>query len=134
LATPQARAVLPEHYSRADAIYNLQRAAILAAQFFSGKPDFHPEFFEDRWHQPYRAPLVPGLAEVLSIRHPEVLGTCLSGAGPSILAFVRGGAAEVGEHICRILAEHGVESHPCYPAADNRGAKGWIQRTHCRTD
>ena len=126
LATKQARAVLPNHYSRADAIHNLQRATVLAAQFFSGKPDLHPEFFEDRWHQPYRAPLVPGLAEVLRIRHPEVLGICLSGAGPSIMAFVRADAANVGEYICSILAKHGIEARPCLPTADNRGAKGWI--------
>lgn len=126
LATKQARAVLPDHYSRADAIHNLQRATVLTAQFFSGKLDFHPEFFEDRWHQPYRAPLVPGLAEVLSIRHPEVLGICLSGAGPSIMTFVRADAANVGDYICSILAKHGVEARPCFPVADNRGAKGWI--------
>jgi homoserine kinase len=126
LATKQARAVLPNHYARADAIHNLQRATVLAAQFFSGKPDFHPEFFEDRWHQPYRAPLVPGLAEVLSIRHPEVLGICLSGAGPSIMTFVRSDAANVGGYICGILAKHGIEARPCFPVADNRGAKGWV--------
>ena len=126
LATKQARAVLPNHYARADAIHNLQRATVLAAQFFSGKPDIHPEFFEDRWHQPYRAPLVPGLAEVLSIRHPEVLGICLSGAGPSIMTFVRSDAANVGEYICGILAKHGIEARPCFPVADNRGAKGWM--------
>jgi len=126
LATKQARAVLPDQYSRADAIHNLQRGAILAAQFFSGKPDLRPEFFEDRWHQPYRAPLAPGLAEVLSIRDPELLGICLSGAGPSILAFVRTGAANLGEHVGRILFQHGIESYPCFPATDNRGAKGWI--------
>ena len=126
LATKQARAVLPDQYSRADAIHNLQRAAILAAQFFSGKPDFRPEFFADRWHQPYRAPLAPGLAEVLNLTDPELLGICLSGAGPSILAFVRAGAADVAERICRILSQHGVESYPSFPAADNRGAKGWI--------
>jgi homoserine kinase len=125
LATEDARAVLPRQYSRADAIHNLQRATLLAAQFFSGKTDFHPEFFEDRWHQPYRAPLVPGLADVLSTRHPDVLGICLSGAGPSILAFVRANAATVGELIRQTLAQHGVEAQPYVLAADNRGAKGW---------
>ena len=125
LATKEARAVLPNHYSRADAIHNLQRATVLAAQFFSGKADFHAEFFEDRWHQPYRASMVPGLAEVLSTRHPDVLGICLSGAGPSILAFVRANAATVGELIRQTLAQHGVEAQPYFLAADNRGAKGW---------
>jgi homoserine kinase len=125
LATKEARAVLPSQYSRADAIYNLQRATVLAAQFFSGKTDFHPKFFEDRWHQPYRAALVPGLTEVLSTKHPDVLGICLSGAGPSILAFVRDNAATVGELIRQTLAQRGVQAQPYVLAADNLGAKGW---------
>jgi len=125
LATKEARAVLPSQYSRADAIHNLQRATVVAAQFFSGKTDFHAGLFEDRWHQPYRASLVPGLAEVLHARHPDVLGTCLSGAGPSILAFVRANADSVGELIRQTLAQHGVEAQPYVLAADNRGAKGW---------
>jgi homoserine kinase len=125
LATKEARAVLPCQYSRADAIYNLQRATVLAAQFFSGKTDFQPGFFEDRWHQPYRAALVPGLTEVLSTKHPDVLGICLSGAGPSILAFARSNAATIGELIRQTLAQRGVEAQPYLLAADNRGAKGW---------
>ena len=125
LATEEARAVLPDQYSRADAIHNLQRATVLAAQFFSGKTDFHAEFFEDRWHQPYRASLVPGLADVLSTRHPDVLGMCLSGAGPSILAIVRANAAMVGDLIRQTLARHGVEAQPFVLTADNQGAKGW---------
>ena len=125
LATKEARAVLPNQYSRADAIHNLQRAVALAAQFFSGKTGFRPEFFEDRWHQPYRAPLVPGLAEVLSIRHPDVLGMCLSGAGPSILAFVRANPMTIGELIRQTLAQHSIEAQPYLLTADNRGAKGW---------
>jgi len=125
LATEEARAVLPSYYSRADAIHNLQRGTAFAAQFFSGKMDFHTEFFEDRWHQPYRARLVPGLADVLNSRHPDVLGICLSGAGPSILAFVRANAAAVGELIRQTLAQHGVQAQPYLLAADNRGAKGW---------
>jgi len=127
VATKEARAVLPNQYSRVDAIHNLQRATALAAQFFSGKTDFRVEFFEDRWHQPYRALLVPGLGEVLSIKDPEVLGICLSGAGPSILAFVRDNPGNAGENIRRILAQHGVESRPYFPVADNQGAKGWIR-------
>jgi homoserine kinase len=125
LATKEARAVLPSQYSRADAIHNLQRATVLAAQFFCGKMDFQAEFFEDRWHQPYRAALVPGLTEVLNTKHPDILGICLSGAGPSILAFVRSNAATIGELIRQTLAQRSVDAQPYLLAADNRGAKGW---------
>jgi homoserine kinase len=127
LPTQKARQVLPSHYSRADAVHNLQRALALASQFFSGKADLQRDFFEDRWHQPYRAPLVPGLSEVLSLQHPDLLGVCLSGAGPSILGFVTpgGSAAAAGELIRQTLTRHGVEVRTHVLAADNRGAKGW---------
>jgi homoserine kinase len=123
--TEAARGVLPAHYSRADAIHNLQRAVALAAHLFSGKADICRSFFDDRWHQPHRAALVPGLAEVLAYCHPELLGICLSGSGPSILALVRGAAEEIGEAIRSILAQHNIQSQPRVLAADNLGAKGW---------
>lgn len=127
LPTEKARRVLPDQYSRQDAIHNLQRAVILASQFFSGRPDMRACLFDDRWHQPFRAPLIPGLSEVLKLRLPELYGVCLSGAGPSILAFVRGNTAVVGEAICGILAQHGVRAEARCLAPDNRGAKGWSQ-------
>jgi homoserine kinase len=125
--TEKAREVLPDNYSRLDAVHNLQRAAAMVAQFFSGRTNFQREMFDDRWHQPHRAALVPGLTEALRFTHPNVLGVCLSGAGPSILAFVRGNALVVAEAIRELLARNGVESRPFALAADNRGAKGWSQ-------
>ena len=125
--TEKAREVLPDAYSRLDAVHNLQRAAAMVAQFFSGHTNFQREMFDDRWHQPYRSALVPGLTEVLRFAHPNVLGVCLSGAGPAILAFVRGNALVVAEAIRELLVRNGVESRPFALAADNRGAKGWSQ-------
>jgi homoserine kinase len=123
--TEKARAVLPAQYSRQDAVHNLQRAVVLAAQCFSGRAEFQRAFFDDRWHQPYRAPLVPGLTEVLSLRHPDLLGICLSGAGPSILAFARGSAPVIAERVRQSLAQNGVRSQVHCLAADNLGAKSW---------
>ncbi len=126
LPTEEARKVLPAGYSRADAVHNLQRAAVLTAQLFSGKAELHRGFFDDRWHQPFRSHLVPGLPEVLALNHPDLLGVCLSGAGPSLLAFTRGDAAAIGELIQNTLGEKKVKAQVYRVAADNRGAKGWI--------
>jgi homoserine kinase len=125
LPTEKAREVLPQHYSRAEAVHNLQRAAAVAAQFFSGKADFQPGFFDDLWHQPFRASLVPGLSDALKLTHPDLLGVCLSGAGPSILAFARGNAGALGEMIRQTLAQCGVNAQVSVILPDNRGAKGW---------
>ena len=126
LSTEEARKVLPETYSRSDAVHNLQRAAALTAQFFSGKTELHRCFFDDRWHQSFRAHLMPGLPEVLALGHPGLLGICLSGAGPSLLAFTRGESAEIGKLIQETLGAKQVKAQVYVLAADNRGAKGWI--------
>ena len=127
VATEYARAVLPATYSRADAVHNLQRAAAVAAQFFGGRAEFERELFNDRWHQPYRLGLVPGLAEVLALSRPDLLGVCLSGAGPAILAFVRGDARPAAEAIQALLGQKDVPSRSFVLAADNRGAKSRSQ-------
>ncbi|WP_338016881.1 homoserine kinase [Paenibacillus antri] len=89
LLTSKARAALPETYSRADAVFNLSRAALLTAAFATGKLDVVRHAMQDRLHQPYRAPLVPGLSRVLSEASARgALGAALSGAGPTAIAFV----------------------------------------------
>lgn len=88
LATEKARAALPDTYSRADAVFNVQHAALLVAAVAAGDTAALTAALHDRLHQPYREPLVPGLKEALALRLPGLLGVTLSGAGPSLLAFV----------------------------------------------
>ncbi|MGH9397432.1 MAG: homoserine kinase [Terriglobia bacterium] len=125
LATEKSREVLPEAYSRVDAVHNLQRAAMIAARFFSGMADLNRCLFDDRWHQPYRMPLMPGLPEVLNLRMHGLLGVCLSGAGPSILALTKENGPAIGEAIRQTLSQHGVQAETTLLPPDNKGAKGW---------
>jgi homoserine kinase len=122
LPTEKARAALPAQYSRADVVHNLQRTALLTAAFFSGR-GFVPEIFCDRVHQPYRAPLVPGIAACLEFRHEGLAGIFLSGAGSSIMAIATKNAAEIGEALVAEFARHGVGAHATLLKADNRGAQ-----------
>jgi homoserine kinase len=87
LATEKARAALPASYSRADTVFNLQRVALLVGAVASGNAPALRAALEDRLHQPYREPLVPGLKEAMNLRVAGLLGVTLSGAGPSLLAF-----------------------------------------------
>ncbi len=89
LATERARALLPQRYDRADFVYNIQRAALLAAALASNNWIVLREAMQDRLHQPYRAAVIPGLAEALRVDAPELIGIALSGAGPSVLALIR---------------------------------------------
>lgn len=110
LPTVEARAVLPDSYSRADTIFNVQRSALLIAALTTGTTSAFPAALEDRLHQPYRATLVPGLDEMTRLRAPGLLGCALSGAGPSILVFYEKGYESVCDLIVQIFALHGHAS------------------------
>jgi homoserine kinase len=100
LATSVARRALPRRLPLADAVFNLQHLALLLGALTSGDQEQFREALRDRVHQPYRERLVPGLHRVLGVRHPDVIGFCLSGAGPSIAAFTTGRTA-VAERLLR---------------------------------
>ncbi len=110
LPTAKARSVLPQTYSKADAIFNVQRAALLIAALATGTTSAFPTALEDRLHQPYRAGLVPGLEEVLKLRAPGLLGCTLSGAGPSVLVFHERGYENVCDLVRQIFAIHGRDA------------------------
>lgn len=89
LKTETARAALPDQVSRADAVYNLSRAALMTAALSLG--DFHSlrVAAQDRLHQPYRFPMIPGVEQVFYIAYSLAAhAVAISGAGPSILAIV----------------------------------------------
>lgn len=97
-ATSEARAVLPPHVSRQDAVFNIQRVALLLASLQTDRPDGLRQALQDRLHEPYRLQLFPWMPEVArAARDAGALGCVLSGAGPSLLAVVTGdgGQADV---------------------------------------
>ncbi|MCU1276372.1 MAG: homoserine kinase, partial [Bryobacterales bacterium] len=110
LSTAQSRSVLPDCYTRADAIFNVQRAALLVAALATGTTSAFPAALEDRFHQPHRAALVPGLDDILKLRAPGLLGCALSGAGPSILVFYERGYEPVCDLVRQVFALHGHSS------------------------
>jgi homoserine kinase len=61
----------------------------------SGNHSLLREALQDRIHQPYRQKLVPALEELLALEHPDLLGVCLSGAGPSIVGLAEQNFAEI---------------------------------------
>ena len=110
LPTKMARAALPDCYPRADAIFNLQRTALLVASLAKGSVADFSAALGDRLHQPYRAGLFPGLTEILALREPGLLGCVLSGAGPSVLVFFELGAHECCERVAATFASHGQKA------------------------
>ncbi len=119
--TEKARRVLPNLYSREDAIFNLQRSALLLAALASGNRDAFPDALADRLHQPHRFRLVPGLDEISRLRAPGLLGCALSGAGPSILVFYERGHESVCELAQQVFSANGHESEVLQTIVDSGG-------------
>ena len=96
-------------------MFNLQRLAVLTTALAQDPPDAELiyEAMKDRVHQPYRYSLIPGLQHVTSnitpATHPGLLGICLSGAGPTILALATGGFEAIAEEAARLFAAEGVK-------------------------
>lgn len=108
LDTAYARSVLPASVRMRDAVFNLQRAVLLIKALETARYGDLRDAMADRWHQPFRQPLVPVLGEALQLEHPGLLGVCLSGAGPSILALVSGHADEVAAALGALYDRQGV--------------------------
>jgi homoserine kinase len=89
LATKEARALLPETYSKADAVFNVQRSSLLVAAFAQNRLDLLRTATQDRLHQPYRITACPLLGQLLPLATElEIASVTLSGAGPSVLLFL----------------------------------------------
>lgn len=94
LPTEHARAVVPQQFSRGDAVANLQSALLLVQSLAQGRGDLLGGAFADRWHQPYRSPLCPLLPALQPLTgQMGIVGCALSGAGPGVLLVVDSAAS-----------------------------------------
>jgi homoserine kinase len=127
LATEEARRVLPEQYSRADVVVNIQNSMLLVTAFTQGRHKLLTTALEDRIHQPYRAklcPLLPALQEMTGA--PGVLGAALSGAGPSVVVFLDplASARKTRGSVARHLASRNLQAELLLTFIASRGGRG----------
>ena len=112
LATKSARAVLPDAVFRADAVFNVARTGLLLSVLATQRWELLGEALRDRLHQDHRAALMPGFAATLQAAHKfGAYGATLSGAGPTILAWLprdENIIAEVAQAMQDCAAEHEV--------------------------
>ena len=93
VSTEKARGLLPETVAHRDASFNAGRAALLVAAL-TGSPQRLISATEDRLHQSYRAEAMPESYKLLRRLRVDGVPAIISGAGPTVLAFARGVAAE----------------------------------------
>ena len=118
------RSVLPASVPREDAVFNVQRVALLLAALQAARFDVLGTALDDRLHQPYRVRLFPWLPAVAdAARKAGALGCVLSGAGPALLAVVAGAEGEtVARAMEEALSRAGVRGAARALAVDREGA------------
>ena len=128
LLTSKARQVLPKEYARSNCIFNLSRVSALV--LLLSQTNLDPlkinEAMQDCIHQPFRAKLVPGLIEILKLSGDDLkglLGTCLSGAGPTVLALCVSNFEQIGQTMVDIFSHQGIESSFMVLEFDSNGVQ-----------
>ena len=124
LPTEKSRAILPRTVSREDAIFNIGNASLLVYSLLMKDYSLLRKAMNDRLHEPYRMPLVPGLEEVKRrALGAGAFSAALSGAGPTVIAF----ADEHNSESVRVAMEEGfrsagIESDVRILSLQNKGA------------
>lgn len=128
LSTSQARAVLPAEVKRADAIFNCSRTALLVHALHQRDYTLLATAMDDRLHQPYRAPLVPGMPQAIAAGYAAgARGVALSGAGPTLLAVTETAPKAVAHALQTAFAQHNVTCTTRLLQADSTGATAWTE-------
>lgn len=119
--TQTARSVLPDSVSRADAVYNVGRAVLVFEALRLGDLDLLRRTMDDRLHQPFRLARVPG-GEAAWRAGREFGAAALSGAGPSIIAFVQKDTAKRAQsQMISAFQEAGISSRGFVTRPSPRG-------------
>lgn len=124
LSTREARQVVPHEFSRADAVFNAGRCALLVRALLLRDWESLGAAMEDRWHQPPRSALMPALMPMIAAaRAAGAAGAALAGAGPSVAALSVGDHDAVGAAMRQAAADHGVSGTVLTLAPRNYGAR-----------
>jgi homoserine kinase len=124
--TAEMRNALPKEVSMEDAVYNLQRAALLQALISERRLDLLSEALRDCLHQSSRARRGQGIENVLRLndetrKHKGLLGVSISGAGSTVIAFATEGFSEIAAAMRERFASSGVRARTLEVAVDNSG-------------
>lgn len=126
LSTEYARGVLPENYTKEQAVFNLSRSSLMTSSLFSGSLENLRVAVQDQLHQPYRKSLIKGYDTVFRTSYElGSYGTYVSGAGPTIIAIIDDKhTADFENHAISSLEEKGCTGWRfTVLSADSEGAK-----------
>jgi homoserine kinase len=124
LSTQAARAALPESVPRADAVFNLGQMGLLLQALAQGD---HDPCWRGPWPTGCTSPTgcrsFRGWQAALEAAHAAGAAACLSGAGPSLIAFTSTGHEELAEKMSGGLRH----CRRCQPVLDGERRRTWRQ-------
>ena len=125
LSTGKMRGALPQKVALPEAIFNLSRSALLVNALQNSDWEVLAEAMEDRLHQPYRIPFIPGIEDMFSqIKKTGLAGAALSGSGPSVVSLTKMGSEEIISKIMKdAFLKAGVACRVLVLEADLEGTK-----------
>ena len=123
IATEDARAVLPEKVTVADAVHNMGRVGLLVASMATNHPEYLAIATQDLLHQPYRQPLFPAMKVIFKAAlDAGALGVFLSGSGSTVLALTQGREMTVAYEMAEAARQASVEGKVSVTQPTVRGA------------
>jgi len=112
--TGLARRLVPKKIETANAVLNVGRASAIALGFARGDIDLIGTGMEDAIAEPHREILVPSYKTVkMAALAAQASGVAISGAGPSVVAFVdktKHDPVKIGRVMVREFSKNKVES------------------------
>ncbi len=121
--TVEMRNALPLSVPHADAVFNLGRAVLVMEALVAGDLPLLRRVMEDRLHQPFRMPLIPGAREARAAAFEAGGAAALSGAGPGIVAFAysQESASEIAAAMSAAFSKHVLDTWTWVGQVSDRG-------------
>ncbi len=124
MPTQKSRKLLPQSLSRADAVQNASRAALLIAALSQGRLDLLDEATKDRLHQPARAKLFPAMYGIFdAAKTAGAHCAYLSGGGSTICALCTDNEQGVADAMLEAARSREVTAKTLITAPTERGAE-----------
>jgi homoserine kinase len=122
--TKQARQILPKEVPLKDAVVNIENVASLIAAVMEGDVEALRYVTSDRLHEQYRAPLIPGFADVKKAAlGAGALSFNISGSGPTVFSFATAHEKHIGEAMVNAFSTRGISSVYEIMTVENEGAR-----------
>ncbi len=124
MPTDQSRELIPQSLSRADAVHNASRAALLVAAMAQRRFDLLAVATDDRLHQPARAKLFPAMYSIFEVaRSAGAHCAYLSGGGSTICALTTLHEDTIAEAMVEAAKRREVRGQSLITAPTARGAE-----------